>query len=222
MKFLFLLWKADHRNTKYAIQAWFFLALSNVLLSEADAFEMLWNRTVNRNCEGLGKGIHKDLNREFDNRPQKDQIAFLHRNHDPELARRVSRAMMGIHAILENFDRISNITAPPNFHKNAKMSNDVEFLVQILLKAEIFTETPSRCHPSFPNFDRNLYKQDVAHLRQWMQSRQKLTVKRGKFCHTLKNSKKVLSHDEVGEEADDDDDETMPRFYWQLYDYITI
>eukprot|EP00733_Pompholyxophrys_punicea_P001624 Pompholyxophrys_punicea_v1_NODE_879_length_1175_cov_132.402679.p1 type:complete len:233 gc:universal NODE_879_length_1175_cov_132.402679:776-78(-) len=189
MKFLLLLWKADASNVKYAIQSWFFLALANVMLSEADSFEMVWNRTVNRNCSGVGKGIHKDLNREFDNRPQKDQIAHLHRNHDPVLAAKASSAMMGINALLSNFDLISDLQEKSSKHKALKTSADINVLVNVLLEEKVFQNLGSRAHSTFPNFDRNPYTQDAFALQQWLKKRATLAKKRGMFCHTLRNSK---------------------------------
>eukprot|EP00733_Pompholyxophrys_punicea_P001523 Pompholyxophrys_punicea_v1_NODE_793_length_1283_cov_23.783388.p1 type:complete len:305 gc:universal NODE_793_length_1283_cov_23.783388:1031-117(-) len=179
MKYLLLLWKADPSNVKYAIQAWFFLALTNVLLSEAESFEMLWNRTVNRRAAGLGKGIHKDLNREFDNRPQKEQIAALSKNHDPVLAKRASKAMMGIKEVLQNFDQISGLEEKTSKHKSLSIEQDIEVLVKVFLDHKIFQELGPRHHPTFPNFSRNPYQQDASDLHSWLKKRADLTAKRG-------------------------------------------
>eukprot|EP00733_Pompholyxophrys_punicea_P001763 Pompholyxophrys_punicea_v1_NODE_1012_length_1043_cov_3.427126.p1 type:complete len:281 gc:universal NODE_1012_length_1043_cov_3.427126:941-99(-) len=185
LKFLLLLFKADSTTIKYSVQCWFFLALVNVLLPESCAFEVLWNRTVNRNCTGLGKGIHKDLNREYDNRPQKEQIAFLSRNHTPEMARQVSQSMMGVNAVLRNFDLVCSLDEVMSLrtHKALSLSRDVEILVEVLKKNRVFEMIPARFHPSFPNFIRNPYEQDAQKLQIWLKKRARLTAKRDFLAH---------------------------------------
>eukprot|EP00732_Lithocolla_globosa_P000931 Lithocolla_globosa_v1_NODE_370_length_4272_cov_68.165995.p3 type:complete len:148 gc:universal NODE_370_length_4272_cov_68.165995:3301-3744(+) len=123
-------------------------------------------------------------------------FADLAMNLNEASAYKVSQAVMSIAAIVKNFEKNCHLEDVSGTHKDLNIQKDTLFVVDILRKGRNFEYIPGRCHRTFPNFDRNPYKQDPKKLRAFMDRRVKLTSKRGKFCHTIRNTRPYTPQEE--------------------------
>ncbi len=175
---MFLLYYKAYGHHKYAIAS--FLLQSNVMaiFTEAQAQQIVWNRTVNRKG-GRGRNISCDLRLEQINRLSKELLHNLGVNLNESAAKRESMAIGFLEKILQSIDEDMHLTVPSGHHKVKVKEVDLHHLVGNLVSKDIFKYTNGRKHEKYKGFERNLLARlDVASLASWLTGLRKQLAKK--------------------------------------------
>lgn len=174
-KFLMLIFKANG-HPKYALAAFQMQANIVALLTQQEAHQLIWNRTVN-NKGGIGKNISMDLKLENINNFTKELLKNLGPNITEKAADRSSKAMKAVDDILKSVDECLCISKPKGHHKVQKREKDFKVIVtELHAKAKVFAcnPIPQRQYQDFPNFSRNiLNKLNYTKLNNWITQHKK-------------------------------------------------
>lgn len=166
-KFKMLHFKEAGR-TKYALEALLFQADQLALLSPWDAYRQLWNRSFNLRG-GAGNNIPLDMMVEHNNNFIKEMIRNQGANLTFQSAQQISRASMGLDAVISNLDNVLSIKAESGRHADVDKRKDVLLIAQEV-RNNVTRQRQPREHKAFPKM-----KQDVLHyldpskLVQWVQ-----------------------------------------------------
>ncbi|XP_066295105.1 uncharacterized protein [Branchiostoma lanceolatum] len=146
-----------HGHTKYAFGTLLFFARAKALLPQRLAHSLVWNRVVN-NRGGKGRNIPLDLRLEHMNAFLKSFLKSLGPNLNEANASRIAHAIGTMEKIIERGDRDWGVLAPTGHHHRRDNSNDIDILVRQFVSANALVYQAGRQYDSFPNFDRNLWK----------------------------------------------------------------
>ena len=153
-KFFLLYYKA-YGHHKYAYAAFLLQARVKSIYTEAQAEQIIWNRTVNRKG-GKGHNILCDLRLEQVNGLTKELLHNLRVNLNEDSAERESKAIGFLEKILDTARRETFCENPSGHHKMKKKDTDMKNLVQNLLSRNIFEQTSGREYEKLKGFNRNL------------------------------------------------------------------
>ena len=165
---LFMLFYKAFGHHKYAYAAFSLQSKVSAIFTQAQAEQLVWNRTVNRKG-GRGKNISCDLRLEQLNCTTKELLYNLGVNLEEASAKRESLAVGFLEKMLERAQEESHTTSPSGHHKAKKKEDDMKQLVQNLVSKRIFEFTNGRKNEQFKDFNRNiLAKLDASSLSSWL------------------------------------------------------
>ena len=152
-KILLLIFKAKIRNkgsrTKYAFEAFKYIAMLNSLLSPRMAHKLKWGKFINTRG-GQGNNIPCDLRVEHAVRNMKGLFSSIGGKLDSSNADRVVKAHNNIQRIINNFDQQCDVGSQSSSHKTLSSDMDIDAMVNDLLRAKVFTFSAGREHKAFP------------------------------------------------------------------------
>jgi hypothetical protein len=153
---------------KYAFAMLQLQAQVNCLLSRRLAHSLIWNRFVNH--QGKVDTNHPmDLEIEHDNKSFKSDCHSYRGVITEKTTNRLGRSTVPSDAVLYNFDDISNVKKPSGKHTFTSAEQDVLTLVDHLLPAKVFSNTPGRAHSAFDDIPNNLLDSiDCENLKTWI------------------------------------------------------
>lgn len=120
--------------------------------SEALAFQLTWNRTINVHG-GEGKNIAADLHMEHLNNGYKSSIKAAGGQLTDDTIARHSQMLGMQHELSQLFG--SNVAATHTHHRrrgDAKHTDDICTIVRVLQREKLLEEIPGRCHAGFEGF----------------------------------------------------------------------
>ena len=169
-KMSLLIWRA-YGHTKYAYAAFHLIAATQATLTPHQAHCLIWNRTVN-NKGGPGRNISMDIRVEHLNNFTKCMLKGLGPNLTENAARRCSKSVGKIEALLQTIDDDLNVCRPSGHHKVRKSETDFKTLVDELhrrAKMFHFNPSPQRQYIHFPHFKRDILSNiDHRLLNNWL------------------------------------------------------
>ncbi|XP_011679955.2 uncharacterized protein LOC105445739 [Strongylocentrotus purpuratus] len=168
-KYLLLYFKRTHR-TKYSFQSLRLLAQVECMLSPRLAFELTWNRFVNK--EGKAD-TNKEVDRENEhqNKVLKGECKQFNGKISEASVERVSHSAQEIEEILVTCDNVSHVQRKKGLHAGKDTTGDVQKLATAMHKERIFQEKQSRRHHAFPSYPKNpLTQLDLPDLQRWMKA----------------------------------------------------
>ena len=133
----------------YAIESLNLLLQHDYLLSPREVEELTWSRFINTHGQ-TGKNIPCDLHCEHLNRLCKTSITNLQANKTTNSMCRVARALGTIYPVLDNFDKGNNVTKSSSTHREPNSSEDFKAVLDCLNRFDVFNDSHSRKHQSFP------------------------------------------------------------------------
>ena len=156
----------NSNRKNYAKEAILLLYQFGYVLSPQQTEQLLYNRFINMN--GVpGRNILSDLYMEHLNRQLKNSIGALGSRKTENSIIRCGKAIGTIAPVLEQFDKINNVTEHHTLHKATEMKKDLVRIVNHMNKCKIFTMTEGRRYPTFPNPRCLLHKQTENELISW-------------------------------------------------------
>ena len=167
--FLLLFHASGHSN--YGLEALYFLTQYNFVLPPRLAEQMIWGRFVN--YEGKkGHNVSADLHMEHMNRLCKDSVSHLGANKTPQAIVKVGKALGGLKAILNHYDKLMGINTCSS-HTRRSDNEDLKKVVAELIENKVFVADPGRKHDSFPKLICNqlLMSTNQEHLKAWMKEK---------------------------------------------------
>ncbi len=153
-KFKFLHFK-ETRRTKYALEAFCFVADQMALLSCSEAHRQLWNRGFNMRG-GIGNNIPLDLMVEHNNNIVKELIANQGANVSFASAQLVSRASQGVEAVLDNLDMALQVHRESGNHARIDKQKDVRLIANEALRQNMSAYSPGRAYKTFTKMNRDV------------------------------------------------------------------
>ena len=173
---IFLLYYKAYGHHKYALASFLLQSNTMAIFTEAQAQQLIWNRTVNRKG-GRGRNISCELRLEQINRLSKELLHNLGVNLNEVGAKRESMAIGFLEKILQSIEE--DLRVPNGHHKMKEKEADMHHLIGNLLSKEIFKHTNGRKHEKYNGFERNLLaKLDVTSLANWLTCLIKQLVKK--------------------------------------------
>ncbi|CAB4018406.1 PREDICTED: uncharacterized protein LOC107345372 [Paramuricea clavata] len=170
---------------KYAFAMLQLQAQVNCLLSRRLAHSLIRNRFVNH--QGKVDTNHPmDLEIEHDNKSFKSDCHSYRGVITEKTTNRLGRSTVPSDAVLHNFDDISNVKKPSGKHTFTSTEQDVLTLVDHLIQAKVFSNTPGRAHSAFDDIPNNLLGSiDWENLKTWIgQFRQKTLLQNLTFSYS--------------------------------------
>ena len=172
-KFLLLHFREKSSHSKYALEALHLLFQVNSILTQRQAHQLVWNRSVN-NKGGHGHNVPLDLDLEHDNNYIKVACKKLGRNLTSQAVTTICHSSKISREVIENFDIESQIRQRSGKHVKKSESKDLSVLVNNLIEHNSFTETPGRKYKFFCHFPRSHIKNiDMSSLHQWINEHKK-------------------------------------------------
>eukprot|EP00794_Sanderia_malayensis_P013098 gene13098-14439_t len=166
-KFILLYFKAYGHHT-YAYAALLLQARLNWIYTEAQAEQLIWNKTVNKKG-GKELNISCHLGLEQVNCLTKELLHNWGVNFNEVSAKRESMAIGFLEKILETAQNETFTTAPSGHHKKKTKETDLKHLVENLSSRKIFDNTIGRQYEKLRGFNRNLLaKLTVSSLSSWL------------------------------------------------------
>ena len=192
----FLLYYKAFNHSKYAFAGFLLLANVTVLLPEAKAHSLIWNRTVS-NKGGKGKNMSLDVRLEQWNCLTKELISHLGVNLNEKCAKREANAIAFLEEILLTIDKDLSVKRPSGKHTVQKKEKDTKTLVGEFVKHGIFNYTPGHKYSHFKDFDSNILSRiDITVFSNWLKEQRKKSWKNTLNFNTkgkkLKSVKKLL------------------------------
>ncbi len=167
-KFLLIIFHNSNRKN-YAKEAILLLHQYQYLITPQQAERIIYSRFIN--VAGLpGKNISSDLHMEHLNKILKNGIGALASNKTEESIVRLGKAIGTVAPVLQNFDAITGIQHHQTRHKPSSMKKDIMKVVESLHRTKIFSSTPGRKFPTFPNPKSLLHKQSSDEIISWIQT----------------------------------------------------
>lgn len=167
-KFFLLHFRVEKSTYKYALEALYLQFQVQSLLSPAQAFNLVHNRTVS-NKGGPGRNVSLDLDLEHENNYLKQHIKGLGPNVSPGPVTRICRAQKVIKTVLSNFDNECFVVTKSGKHTSADYSKDLKTVIDILVKESVCIFTPGRQYSTFPNIKRDpLSAIDMSDMYKWI------------------------------------------------------
>lgn len=167
-RFLLLLYKANHK-TKYAYVSLLYLVKIEVILSESNSHNLIWNRFFNKNGSIAGN-IPLDLRMEQLNKIVKTMWRSLGANLNEESATRLANTTESMELILEKLDDDCQLSKLEGYRSKGNPELAVAKITKDLMNIYAFRhQSGRRGHPSFPRFPSSLLeKLDYRDLHTWM------------------------------------------------------
>ncbi|KAL9976553.1 hypothetical protein ACROYT_G013872 [Oculina patagonica] len=153
-KFLLLYFYSDTGTTKYALEALYLQLQQRAILSLRQAYQQRWNRSVN-NHGGNGNNVSLDLEVEQDNNSIKEGLRKLGPNLTHEAVTRVVRMLPVAEATVNNASKECNLMTRSGKHFVKTTRNDLLKILNLLVQADAFQETPDRQYKHFNKFSRS-------------------------------------------------------------------
>ena len=143
-------------HTKYALEAFIFLAKVNGVASPRLQQQLLWSRLVNSKG-GSGKNIPVNLYMEHLNRLLTDIIIGLGANISESSIVNASKSLNAIVSLSESFDEQLGIHRASIHHTTKSSDKDREVVLkQLSSESNVFEYTPGRKHYGFKNISPNV------------------------------------------------------------------
>lgn len=156
--------------SKYATEALYLYATTQVILSVRQGHRITWNRfCCNHNKPGCN--IPVDLRLEHVNRTGKDALRRCgHQNLTAAQTDTIGRALLNLHDIGRHFDRVSGITGRSSVTDTDINKDETKMLGQ-LLQARVFSNIPGRLgHQGFLDLSADPFSEkelDLANLKRY-------------------------------------------------------
>jgi hypothetical protein len=156
-KFLLLYLKADGASSrKYCLEGLYLLCQINCLLSQREAYRLVWNRSVKRKT-GRGGNIPIDLAMEHYIRIVKLLKRKLGSNqNNKNTLQRYMKAIGFSKGLLENFDESTGIIQRSGKHTKKSTASDKAKIVEELMNCRAFIPEPNRKYGVFKDFKPSL------------------------------------------------------------------
>ena len=168
-KWILPLSRIHSNKAKYATEALYLYTSVNYLLSPRKAHLTTWNRFCN--TSGRGRNIPCDRRLEHLNRLAKELMkACGHQNLTEELGAAIGSCIRPIHDFNKQFDKVSNIPVNKTYiDRDYVNTEDENTMLNILTKANVFSEIPGRNHDNFKGINKNPFQDlDVDLLRAYV------------------------------------------------------
>lgn len=178
---------------EFSIEMLINILQSEVLLSEAEAFNCKWAAIVNWNG-GAGKNIEIDLFQENQNSEMKKLIRSMGANKSDKAITRASKASAGVSKVVESFEKQVNLHRRSSAHSHKSSDSDKRLILADLRDIRPFTKVEERSLESFVGISH-----DPTHLFDEV-----------KFRESIKRHKKILRNNSAstGTELDSSDKES--------------
>jgi len=141
-KFLLLHFYTDRGSSKYALEALYLQLQQQAILCPRQAYRQRWNRSVS-NHGGSGRNVPIDLEVEHDNNSTKEGIRKLGPNLTHAAVTRVARMLHVARATVLNVSKECNMMKRSGKHFVKTTRNDLMKIVNLLVQADVFQETPA-------------------------------------------------------------------------------
>ena len=183
-KFFILYLKADGPSSrKYSLEGLYFLFQINCLLSQREAYRLIWNRSVKRK-NGLGGNIPIDLAMEHYIRI----VKILKRKLGPSQSngrtlQRYMRSLGFTKVLVEDFDESTDIIQRSGRYVKKSALKDKTKLVQELLNAKAFVRQSKRTYAVFKDCKPSLLTGfDYHNFFDWVNAHKYDVEKKRKAC----------------------------------------
>ncbi len=172
-KLLLLIFKAKVRRkgsrTKYAFEAFRYIALLKSLLTPRMAHKLKWGRFVNTSG-GHGKNIACDMRVEHEVRKTKEPLSGIGGKMDEKNSQKVVKAQQKLDAVVLNFDQECGVNPQCKTHTKLSSENDVENMLYDLQKINVFQFRAGRQHKAFPDHAKSILEDlDMGKVLMWVQ-----------------------------------------------------
>ena len=176
---------------EYAIEMLVSILQSEVLLSQAEAFQCKWAATVNWKG-GAGHNIEIDLFQENMNRDMKQLIRSMGANKSEKAISRASKASGGVRKIVESFNEQVNIHRKSSAHSHKSSLEDERVILEDLRALRPFQQVEGRSFDSFNDISHDpIHTLDKSKFQKWI----------------ARHKKNMLVHHTVLEDDEDSDEE---------------
>lgn len=191
----FLLHFYNSRRTKYALEA-LRLQLQLASLPLPLAHQLKWNRFVNTHG-GPGHNLPCDLHNEHVNKLLKEIIRNMGANLKEEALTRAARSVTLLRTITSTFDKESSIPAATTAHSTRSAEDDIQRVVSVLMKKQVFKVQPHRKHSNFSKISANPFcGLDREKMMTWITNKQLQYIQCG-----------ITKPDQDSDSDEDSDDE---------------
>jgi L1 cell adhesion molecule like protein len=164
---------------KYRLEAFLFIASVRALLPARLGQQIIHNRFVNL-TGGEGNNLDGDYVMELLNNKAKQKIKQLGPNHTPQMVMQIGKTLNFCHDVAKNVEYQMNV-APISREKTIQSLHHDRMLVleELVGNACVFTYTPGREHPSFPEHPIDIFADVKAEqIHKW------LHAKKGEYART--------------------------------------
>ena len=157
---------------KYRLESFLLIASVKALLPARLGQQVLHNRFVNLSG-GEGNNLDGDYVMELLNNKAKQKIKQLGPNHTPEMVMQIGKTLNFCHDVAKNVEYQMNV-APISREKTIQSLNHDRMLVleELVDNAHVFTYTPGREHPSFPEHPVDIFADvKVEDIHKWLHAK---------------------------------------------------
>lgn len=171
-KILLLIFKAKVKRkgsrTKYAFEAFRYIAPLNSLLTPRMAHKLKWGKFVNT-TGGHGKNITCDIRVEHEVRETKELLTGIGGKLEEKNAQRVVKAQHKLDGVVSNFDKECEVNPQSQSHKKLSPEIDVDNMLNDLQKRNVFCFQHGRQHKAFPKHAKSIIQDlDMGMLLKWL------------------------------------------------------
>lgn len=171
-KLLLLIFKAKVRRkgsrTKYAFEAFRYIALLNSLLTPRMAHKLKWGRFVNTSGRH-GNNIACDLRVEHEVRKTKELLSGIGGKLDEKNSQRVVKAQQKLDVVVSNFDRECEVNPQCSTHTKLTAEIDVDNMLCDIKKMNAFRFQAGRQHKAFPGHAKSIVQDlDMGNVLKWI------------------------------------------------------
>ncbi len=167
-KFLLLHFKAA-KKPKYSYQVLRLLAQIQCFLSPCLAYELKWNRFVNKTGEPKSN-IEVDRELEHQNRVFKEHCGGMRGKVTSKSIDRISRSAQIIDVLLTAINHQANVNKPSGKHVKKNKKDQIDLAIE-LHRDNVFEFQPGRKHFHFPDFQSSVLSTlNAPDLFKWIKS----------------------------------------------------
>jgi len=143
----------------------FILLAQSCLVSPRKKAEIMWSRTVNTHGRA-GKNIPVHLHLEHLNRRLKGMLRGLGSNISPKSVQRAAKMLGPIETVCTNFENVSNIVPPKDYHSMPSFDKDLQKLHEQLVAEKVFEITDGQSHKGFCNHKQLMTSIDWSNMKE--------------------------------------------------------
>lgn len=203
-KILMLYFRCRARGMKYAFEAMRFITMTKALYTARMAHRVVNGQFVNHKG-GAGNNYANDLKMEHIVKNNKVVLKGLCANKTLKAVQRSSSAAYGVHQIVDNFDKQSDIAADSTAHTYTDKRNDEMEMIEIIHKIKPFTFKTGREYKSFSGITKSpLEKLNIVLLNQWLTDHKKRLFQSPYYEVELEDEDKEEGNDD-GHYSDEND-----------------
>ena len=149
---------------------------------------------------GKGGNCPNDLKQEHLVKFTKKLIKGMGAQKTEKAMIRATSAASGLQQIIEQFDKVSNISPESTAHTYRNAESDIRDMIGIILDLQVFDKKPGRAHPSFSSLRHSAFDNiDMVKLEKWMKSTKRKLEKNPDVAWEAES-------DEEDENEDNEDD----------------